>query len=212
MTKLSGKHALLYGAPALSLAIAVGIFSHQIARLHRSKTQLQTVSYQLAALEKRSKAHAAGANPRFMPVVAQSGDEESKFFEHVRTAAKNASANIVSWSSTTRPASILPPDAQTGSAGTATAVVQDPNSEQLLQGVTAIDSDLVVNGSFDAIKQFMRAILDSDRLLTIDNAVWKRTVGGATQLTVKVSRYVGNPVALNASDTGGTGSVGGHEG
>lgn len=164
--------------PAVAMAAAFGALFWQAQRLRDASTQRDHASQLLErALAQRGEA-ATQARRQVVAALPASAGEEEQFLSDLQRRVKAPGARILKWTSQAQPAG--KPDRS-----------NDP-VDPVLQGVTAIRSDLTLGGSFPALCAFLRDIQTGDRLFTVSNVNWNRAQPPeqGTVLTCTLSRYV----------------------
>ncbi|GEM_PF-1329657 len=113
----------------------------------------------------------------------RSPKEEAAFFAGLRRHAALADVTIVRLRSQ---AETLGDNAPSGPPP---ANADKDSTETVTKGVTRIGCQLVLDGSYPALRRFVRGLWESDRLYTMSDVAWNRAPNG-TELTLTLNRYL----------------------
>lgn len=178
---------------SLCLAGAAGLIANRHAAFVEASRR--DVSSALDLQKAREAALAVVHQPhetRFACAI-QKSSEETEFITDLRRRAHACGISIARWNSHSEPykkAEKTGPPAE----GDATS--------KLLDGVTKVSCDVALDGSYPALRTFLRGLWEADRLFTVSHVDWSRAEKGS-QLSMTLGRYVvpapPKPVAASAS-------------
>jgi len=148
-------------------------FASQTQRLREASLERERSSRLLEQVFAERDLAARRALQRRTATVPTSNREEGAFLNEFRQKASGAGVHILKWSAQETP--VIAED--------------DTNVDPALKQVTTIRSNVTVEGSYANLRTFVRELVASERLTTINNVSWTRGVTGS-QLTCTLSRYL----------------------
>ncbi len=163
------------GIPCICAVIALVSVYLQYNRLTTADRNIKDAENQIKLLDEDLKKSRGNEFASKVPSVPNTPEEDTQFLDGLKLSAQRTGVTILKWSSTSKP------------AGTDT-----PNQPQPvpLQGVTAILSDLEVQGPYESVRAFVINLESQPRLLNMNNLSWHRGTKEGTKLFVNLVRYV----------------------
>jgi Tfp pilus assembly protein PilO len=110
--------------------------------------------------------------------------EQTAFLTDLRMKAAQAEVEIVKFANVMK----------APSSGEAPADPANPNKKSAIPEITPKSSTVEVAGDYQKVRDFMYAVLRSDRLLNVSNIMWQRTESPEkpkdTKISFNITRYV----------------------
>jgi len=163
---------------ASGVLMALGVGS-SILGLTAARRELAAARVETAGQDQRILANQK--EPNVLPVVSlpEVVEEDKAFYSEFREWCRTAKVRVVSWDS-------APPALAANPAGRAQALHDDSSTE----GVSAKGVTVVLDASYDALRELLGRIDRAPRLLNITGVEWRRTTPERTQLTLTIIRYI----------------------
>lgn len=182
-------------ASGLCLAASTGIILNRQSAFAAANQRASNASMDL------EKAHEAEAAVEHQPkedryaCAVRESSEETRFITDLRQRARLAGVTIVRWSShaTTY-------EQKTGDG----PPKAEDSAKKVIEGVTRVQCDLALDGSYQGLRTFLAGLWTADRLFSLSNIDWGRT-GKASRLSMALVRYVAPEEAKPASTPSSSG-------
>ncbi len=162
-------------ASGLCLAISAGLIVSRHAALVAATAEESHAGADLAKASEAEAAVAHKANDRSFTCAPRATSEETAFITDLRRRARQCGVSISRWSSHATE--------YTNKDGAA-----DPD-KKALEGVTKVNCDLALTGSFASLRAFLADVWSSDRLLNVSHVDWSRAETGS-ELSLSLGRYL----------------------
>ncbi len=183
--------------PAFCFAVAAAVIFAKHTAFTAKQTELDSASLKLSAT-RTTKAELDRKLPdRWYASVPATSMEETLFLNELRERMHSTGVILIQWTSKVQ---------SYGVTSTGQPDLAGGENAALLKGITRVDCDLTVGGSYSAIRQFIAGINKSDRLYALHNVNWNRSDKTTNLLTLSLSRYVAPATSTNQVKSASTNS------
>lgn len=185
--KLSRVRLAAWAVPIVSFALTTALFIDRQTAFVASVRRTRALESELSeAYAKQDTMDDLKKATRFA-CAKRSPKEEPVFFAGLRRHAALADVTIVRLRSQ---AETLGDDKESNGGPPASATPAGKETpETVVKGVTRVGCQLVLDGSYPALRRFLQGLWKSDRLYTMSDVTWNRAPNG-TEMTLTLNRYL----------------------
>jgi len=168
----------------LCLAVAAGLILNRNAALGAAGRAEARAASDLESARADEKAATARPKDDHFTCAPRTTNEETAFLLELRRRAHLCGVSITRWNS--HATEYHRKDGEPADA-----------AKDAVEGVTKINCELVLAGSYPALRAFLTDLGGADRLFTVSHVDWSRTDAGS-ELSMSLGRYVAPKTATGA--------------
>lgn len=194
--KLSRVRLAAWAIPIVSFALAAALCVDRHAAFSAAVRRTRALESELSQAYAREDAMGGLKKAARFACAKRSPKEESVFFTGLRRHAALADVTIVRLRSQSE--TLGDDKGLAGGPPPAATPVGKESPETVIKGVTRVGCQLVLDGSYPALRRFLQGLWKSDRLYTMSDVTWSRAPSG-TEMTLTLNRYLAPATPLAPS-------------